>query len=229
MRKQNRHLKQGDLLVAKIKGNKGEEIFYEIIRQRELNHRPLQTHCNQGEVQRESGTIHGRLADLIIGKETTGMRYALDNLIHEGAGMEDVISQIQDNTNERLSIPWLEVEDLYDGSMHSSGLGTVIEIEIEKMVSTITGRVELSEIADNGCISSHGIDQSSKNSSVEEIKVEQQVDVGKMNVGRFEMVGPDDQGQQSKYVRFENAYIQSNDGCGDNRMGSGIGENEGGG
>ncbi|KAA6377406.1 MAG: hypothetical protein EZS28_027066 [Streblomastix strix] len=28
---------------------------------------------NQGEVQRESGTIHGRPTDLIIGKETAGM------------------------------------------------------------------------------------------------------------------------------------------------------------
>ncbi|KAA6322768.1 MAG: hypothetical protein EZS28_054397, partial [Streblomastix strix] len=71
---------------------------------------------NQGEIQSESGTIHGRPTDLIIGKQTTGARYGLDNLIHEGAGMED------------------EVEDLYDGSMHPTGQEKVIEIEVEKMV-----------------------------------------------------------------------------------------------
>ncbi|KAA6368906.1 MAG: hypothetical protein EZS28_035568 [Streblomastix strix] len=97
-------------------------------------------------------------------------------------------------------------------------------------ISTTTRRVELSEIADNGCVSSYGIDQSSKNRGVEEIRMEWKVEIGQENAGGFEMVGLDDQGEQSKDVRFENTYILSNDGCGDNRMGSGIGGNgEGGG
>ncbi|KAA6359057.1 MAG: hypothetical protein EZS28_045415 [Streblomastix strix] len=54
----------------------------------------------QGEVQLKSSTIHGRPTDFVIGKETTGMRYGLGILIHERAGLEDVISQMQDNTNE---------------------------------------------------------------------------------------------------------------------------------
>ncbi|KAA6356207.1 MAG: hypothetical protein EZS28_048265, partial [Streblomastix strix] len=60
-----------------------------------LQDNEINSQSNQGEIQRESGTIHGRPADLIIGKETTGMRYSLDNLIHEGAGLEDVVSQMQ--------------------------------------------------------------------------------------------------------------------------------------
>ncbi|KAA6360051.1 MAG: hypothetical protein EZS28_044421, partial [Streblomastix strix] len=176
--------------------------------------------------------------------ETTGRRYGLNNLIHDGAGLEDVTSQVQGNTNEGLPIPWLEVENLYDGSMHPTGQEKIIKIKIEKMVrnydvekdnrgekvSTAAGRVELSEMACNGCISTYGIDQSSKNRGVEETRVEWQVEIGQENVGGFEMVGLDDQGEQSKDVRFENTNILSNDGCGDNRMGSGIGGNgEGGG
>ncbi|KAA6372320.1 MAG: hypothetical protein EZS28_032152, partial [Streblomastix strix] len=194
---------------------------------------------NQGEVQRESGTIHGRPTDLIIGKETTGMRYGLDNLIHKGAGLEDVISQVQGNINEGLSIPWLEVENLYDGSMHPIVQEMIIEIEIEKMVrhqygeednrdqevSTITGLFELSEIAGKGCNSTYGVDQSNKTRSVEETMVEWQVEIGQEIFGRFEMEGLDNQGEQSKDVRFEKTCIQYNEGCGDNRMGGGIGGN----
>ncbi|KAA6372391.1 MAG: hypothetical protein EZS28_032079, partial [Streblomastix strix] len=97
-------------------------------------------------------------------KEITGMRCRLDNLTHEGARLEDVISQMQGSTNERLSIPWLEVEDLYDGSMHWTGQEKAIYIDVEKMdrdyvrekdnreqkINTTTGRIELPEIADNG-------------------------------------------------------------------------------
>ncbi|KAA6395790.1 MAG: hypothetical protein EZS28_008685 [Streblomastix strix] len=136
---------------------------------------------NHGEVQRESGIINGRPTDLIVGKEIAGIRYSLDYLIHEGARLEDVISQIQGNINEGLSIPWLEMEDLNDGSMHSSGQVKIIEIKVEKIVrvfdggkgsrcqeiSTTTGRVEFSGIANNGFFSIYGINQPSKNGCVQ--------------------------------------------------------------
>ncbi|KAA6359209.1 MAG: hypothetical protein EZS28_045265 [Streblomastix strix] len=108
----------------------------------------------------------------------------------------------------------------YDGKESSGGQET----------STAARRIELSEIADNGCVSSNGIDQQSKNRSVEKTTVEQQVEVGQKNDGELEMIGLDDQGGQPKDVRFVNFYIQCNDRCGNSRMGSGIGRNgEGGG
>ncbi|KAA6331626.1 MAG: hypothetical protein EZS28_053367 [Streblomastix strix] len=55
--------------------------------------------------------------------------------------------------------------------------------------------------------------------------MEQNVEEVLKNIEGFEMMGPDDQGQQSKDVRFENIYLQSNFGCGYNEMGSGIGGN----
>ncbi|KAA6355848.1 MAG: hypothetical protein EZS28_048625 [Streblomastix strix] len=189
-----------------------------------LQNYEINSQSNQGEIYRESGTIHGRPADLIIRKEITGMRYSLDNLIHEGAGLED-----------------LEVENLYDGSMHPTGQEKVVETEVEKMVrdydgeedsrgqkvSTAAGRVELSEIASNGCISTYGANQSSEDRSVEETRMELQVEVGQENVGGFVMVVLGNQGEQSKDVRFENTYILPNSGFSDNRIGSGIGINGG--
>ncbi|KAA6368128.1 MAG: hypothetical protein EZS28_036346 [Streblomastix strix] len=170
-----------------------------------LQSNEVNSQSNQGDVQRESDTLRGRPTDLIIGTETTGMRYGLDNLIHEGARMGDIINQMQDNTNEGLSIPWLEVENLQD-----------------------VRRVELSDTTDNGCVSTYDINQSSEYRSVEKAEMEWKMEVGQKIFGGFEIVGPDNQGQQSKDVRFENTYILSNDGCGDNRMGRGIGENGGG-
>ncbi|KAA6398324.1 MAG: hypothetical protein EZS28_006145, partial [Streblomastix strix] len=166
-----------------------------------LQYNEFNSQNNHGEVQCESGTIHGRPTDFFIGKETTTIRYSLDNLIHEGARLQDVISQMQGNTNEGLPIPQLEVENRYDGSVHSTGQEKTVETEVAKMVrdydgeessrgqedSTTIGRVELSEIAGNGCISTYGVNQSNENRSVEETKVEWQVEIGQENVGGFEM------------------------------------------
>ncbi|KAA6359058.1 MAG: hypothetical protein EZS28_045416 [Streblomastix strix] len=92
-------------------------------------------------------------------------------------------------------------------------------------VSITTGRFELSETADNRCISSCGIDQSSKNRGFGKTRVELKVEIGQNNDGRFDMVGLDFQGEQSKDVCFENTDIQSNDECGDNKIKNGIGGN----
>ncbi|KAA6373630.1 MAG: hypothetical protein EZS28_030841 [Streblomastix strix] len=196
----------------------------------------------QEEIQCKSSTTHGRPIDLITEKEITGERYGLDNLIHEGAGLEDITCQMQGYNNERVSIPWLQFEDLYNGNMHSSGKEKVIEIETEKMVRdydddqggrsqeirTAAGRVDLSEIAESRCVSAYSIDQSSENRSVEKTGKERKVEIESKNVGGFEMVGLDDQRKQSIEVCVKNTNIQSNNRCGDNRMGGGIEENGGG-
>ncbi|KAA6353711.1 MAG: hypothetical protein EZS28_050762, partial [Streblomastix strix] len=148
---------------------------------------------------------------------------------------------MQGNANERLLIHLLEVKDLYVGSKHSLGQYKLIEIEVDMKVrfykigehsegqktSTTARRVQLSEIADNGLVSTYGVAQSSENRSVENTGMGWQVEVGQKNDGRFEMVGSDNWGQQSKDVRIENTYIQSKYRSGDNRMGSGIGGNGG--
>ncbi|KAA6395147.1 MAG: hypothetical protein EZS28_009328 [Streblomastix strix] len=70
-------------------------------------------------------------------------------------------------SQERKQLEYDMAENVYDGSMHSSGQEKVFDIEVEKMVrdydgeegsrsqeaSIAAGRVELSEIAGNGCIS----------------------------------------------------------------------------
>ncbi|KAA6358082.1 MAG: hypothetical protein EZS28_046391, partial [Streblomastix strix] len=175
-----------------------------------LQSNEINNQSNQVEVQRESGTIHGRPTDLIIGQETAGIRYGFDNLINERVGLEDVVSQMQGNTYEGHSIPQLEVKDLFDGK-----------------IKTASWRVVLSEIADNRYVSTYGIDQSSKNRSVEETKVEWYMEIRQKNVGGFKIVGRDDQGEQSRDVRFQNTHILSINGCGDNSMESGIGGNGG--
>ncbi|KAA6392105.1 MAG: hypothetical protein EZS28_012366, partial [Streblomastix strix] len=95
------------------------------------------------------------------------------NLIHEGADMEDVISQMQGNTNEGLSIPWLEVEDLYDGSQHSRGQEKVIEIEVEKMVKDYDGEKDNSE------------------GSFEKTDMEKVMDIRQKDIRKLEMLGDD--------------------------------------
>ncbi|KAA6366304.1 MAG: hypothetical protein EZS28_038169 [Streblomastix strix] len=75
---------------------------------------------DQSEVLRQSGIINGRSTDGIIGKETIRVQYSSVNSIHEGAGKEYIAIQIQSNTNERLSIPWFELEYLFDDNSHSS-------------------------------------------------------------------------------------------------------------
>jgi hypothetical protein len=46
---------------------------------------------------------------------------------------------MQSNTNEGLPIPWLKVENLYNGSVHSTGQENVAEAEVEKMVRDYDG------------------------------------------------------------------------------------------
>ncbi|KAA6371228.1 MAG: hypothetical protein EZS28_033246 [Streblomastix strix] len=79
------------------------------------------------------------IISLIIGKETIREQHCSENSIHEGAEQEDVAIQIQGNTNYRLSIPWFELEYLFDDNTHSSGQEKVIEIKDEKMVRDYDG------------------------------------------------------------------------------------------
>ncbi|KAA6385013.1 MAG: hypothetical protein EZS28_019459 [Streblomastix strix] len=88
----------------------------------------------QSKVLCQNGTINERSTDLVIGKETTRVRHGSDNSIHEGVGLENVDIQIQSNINQRLSIPWLEVEYLFEDNTHSSGQEKVIDVKDEKMI-----------------------------------------------------------------------------------------------
>ncbi|KAA6357947.1 MAG: hypothetical protein EZS28_046525, partial [Streblomastix strix] len=142
----------------------------------------VNSQSDQREVQRQNGTIHGRPTDLITVEQITKAEHSYDNSVRKRARLKDAASQMKHKRNERHSISWLEMDDLYYGSVHSPGQQIVIEIETVKMVrdydgeeggegqmtSTAARRVELLEIAGNGCISTYGIDQSSKNGGVEE-------------------------------------------------------------
>ncbi|KAA6353856.1 MAG: hypothetical protein EZS28_050617, partial [Streblomastix strix] len=152
-------------------------------------------------------------------KEIVRARQSQDNSIHKRAELEDAASQVLGNTNETLPIPQLEVEDLYDGSMHSPAQEKVIKIEKWKIFRDYDGedgsgirRIEKLQDELNFLRLSFRI-----------IRMEWEVEVGQKNVVGSEMVGLDDQGQYSKNVPIENTYNQSNNRYGDNMMGSGIG------
>ncbi|KAA6392584.1 MAG: hypothetical protein EZS28_011891 [Streblomastix strix] len=94
---------------------------------------------DQSEVLRQRAKINRRSIDLIIGKEPTRVRHSSDNSIHEGAAQNVVAIQIQSNTNVNVSIPWLDVEYLFEDNTYSSVQEKVIEIKYEKMVRDYDG------------------------------------------------------------------------------------------
>ncbi|KAA6354310.1 MAG: hypothetical protein EZS28_050163 [Streblomastix strix] len=105
-----------------------------------LQSNEVRSQSNHREVQCESGSIFEQYTNFITGNGADGALHSYNNSIHEGAGLKDVDSKIQGNTNVILSIPWLEMEDQYHESIRSSGQEMVIELEDEKMDSVCDGQ-----------------------------------------------------------------------------------------
>ncbi|KAA6383966.1 MAG: hypothetical protein EZS28_020509 [Streblomastix strix] len=188
-----------------------------------LQSNEFNSYGNQGEVLRESGIINGRPIDLIIGKETTGMRYSLDNLIHEGAVLEEVISQVQVTPTRdfqflgwRLKICTMEVCIPQDNSKYLKlKLRKWLEITMEKKIIEVRRLAQLQ--GELNFLRLQVMDASLHMVSINRVKTEmlrKQGWNGRQKLDR-RMLGD---------LR---CWEQSNDGCGDKRMGSGIGGNGG--